>query len=243
MSVALTVLQPNASDCDALDMFLLERYVQCMSKCTWKELNVYTGGLSEPSKMPGYAYSLSAHRCQVGAKLRSVPGSTCASCYALKGRYVFPNVQNAMERRLACMQVDTLSWAAAMAASIQKAGFPFFRWHDSGDLQGPNHLDAICKIATLTPNILHWLPTREYGMIRSFPKDRIPDNLIIRVSLPMVGRMDGAKDWDNYSTVDVPATMSADSYVDCPARSQGNVCGSCRACWDRTVKRVNYTKH
>ena len=34
---------------------------------------IITGGLSKPSKMPGYAYNLPATECKVGAKLAKVP--------------------------------------------------------------------------------------------------------------------------------------------------------------------------
>ena len=36
-----------------------------------------TGGLSKPSKMPGYAYNLPAIHCKTGAKLAQIPGTTC----------------------------------------------------------------------------------------------------------------------------------------------------------------------
>ena len=65
-----------------------------------KEANKITGGLSKPSKMPGPAYNLPAAACITGAKLVKIPGSVCAGCYALKGRYMFRNVQYALQRRL-----------------------------------------------------------------------------------------------------------------------------------------------
>ena len=52
-----------------------------------KEAKEITGGLSAPSKMPGYAYNLPAWKCITGVKLQAVPGSVCAGCYAMKGRY------------------------------------------------------------------------------------------------------------------------------------------------------------
>ena len=64
-----------------------------------KEAKEITGGLSSPSKMPGYAYNLPAWRCITGVKLQAVPGSVCAGCYAMKGRYRFRNVKEALERR------------------------------------------------------------------------------------------------------------------------------------------------
>ena len=58
------------------------------------------GGLSKPSKMPGWAYGLPAKECKTGSKLVKVPGSVCHGCYALKGCYVFKVVQDAQYRRL-----------------------------------------------------------------------------------------------------------------------------------------------
>ena len=65
-----------------------------------KEAREITGGLSKPSKMPGPAHNLPAVACKTGAKLVQIPGSVCAGCYALKGRYRFNNVQQALQRRL-----------------------------------------------------------------------------------------------------------------------------------------------
>ena len=59
----------------------------------------YVGGLSRPSKMPGWGYSIPAIYCKMGAILSKIPGAVCRFCYAKKGRYIFPVVQAAMERR------------------------------------------------------------------------------------------------------------------------------------------------
>ena len=66
---------------------------------TLKEAEAVAGKLSTPSKMPGYAYGIPAKHCPVGSALVKIKGSVCSSCYALKGRYVFPNVQNAQKIR------------------------------------------------------------------------------------------------------------------------------------------------
>ena len=74
------------------------------------------GGLSKPSKMPGWAYGLPAKECKTGSKLVKVAGSTCEGCYALKGCYVFKVVQDAQYRRLASHQSPL--WVGAMALLI-----------------------------------------------------------------------------------------------------------------------------
>ena len=87
------------------------------------------GGLSKPSKMPGWAYGIPAAECKTGKKLQEVPGSTCEGCYATKGCYVFPVVQAAQYRRLE--SIKHKDWVRAMVALINSKKSKWFRWHDS----------------------------------------------------------------------------------------------------------------
>ena len=196
-----------------------------------KEAKAITGGLSAPSKMPGPAYNLPAAACITGAKLVKVPGSVCAGCYALKGRYRFTNVQQALRRRLESL--DKPYWIHAMVVLIDKA--PYFRWHDSGDLQGAWHLKNIFEVCKRTPDTMHWLPTRETGMLKLMDPDIVPPNLIIRLSGHMINGKNSTF-WPWTSTVSTEGKS-------CPAQDQGNQCRDCRACWDRKVANVTYPKH
>jgi len=195
-----------------------------------KEAREITGGLSKPSKMPGPAYNLPATQCITGAKLVQIPGSVCAGCYALKGRYNFSNVRLALARRLESLKHPR--WVEAMTALIH--GEPWFRWHDAGDLQSVQHLKNIFEVCKQTPNTEHWLPTRERKFL-PLNKDSIPKNLLIRLSSHKVDQ-GPVKSWPWTSTVSTTTKT-------CPAKDQGNECGSCRACWDRSVSNVTYPKH
>ena len=135
-----------------------------------KEANEIVGGLSAPGKMPCPSINLPATACKVGAKLARVPGTTCHGCYALKNRYRMPIQQAAMKRRLEAL--DHESWTAAMITLI--TGHKYFRWHDSGDLQGPQHLKNIFEVAKATPDAMHWLPTREHALLQHMDPDIIP---------------------------------------------------------------------
>ena len=64
-----------------------------------KELEKEIGTLSNPSKMPAFAWGISAKKCITGAKLAKVKGTICNKCYALKGHYAFKNVFDAHELR------------------------------------------------------------------------------------------------------------------------------------------------
>ena len=196
-----------------------------------KEAKAITGGLSAPSKMPGPAYNLPAAACITGAKLVKVPGSVRAGCYALNGRYRLTNVQQALRRRLESL--DKPYWIHAMVVLIDKA--PYFRWHDSGDLQGAWHLKNIFEVCKRTPDTMHWLPTRETGMLKLMDPDIVPPNLIIRLSGHMINGKNSTF-WPWTSTVSTEGKT-------CPAQDQGNQCRDCRACWDRTISNVTYPKH
>ena len=196
-----------------------------------KEAREITGGLSKPSKMPGPAYNLPATQCITGAKLVKVPGSVCHGCYALKGRYRFSNVRMALARRLESLKHPR--WVEAMTVLIK--GEPWFRWHDSGDLQSAWHLKQIFEGCNRTPDTMHWLPTREARILNLMDPDIIPPNLIIRMSSHMIDQ-GPVTFWPWTSTVSTKSKT-------CPAMDQGNSCRDCRACWDRNVKNVTYPKH
>ena len=196
-----------------------------------KEALKITEGFTRTSKMPGLSYSLPAWECKTGSKLRKVKGSVCASCYALKGNYTrYPAIKAAQYRRLEAMKHP--DWVPAMAAVIKRQ--KWFRWHDAGDVQDQQHLNKIFEICRLTPETNHWLPTRE-----AWIKDHLaskPDNLVIRFSPPMVNQR-APESWPNSSMV------VDKGFHTCPAPAQGGKCGSCRQCWDSSIKVVSYGKH
>jgi len=197
-----------------------------------EEAKHITGSLSKPSKMPGWAYGIPAKECKTGSKLRQVKNSTCEKCYAMKGCYVFKVVQEAQYKRLAATRHPL--WVRAMAAQINVKKSKYFRWHDSGDVQDLKHLAKIFKVARLTPDVQHWMPTRE-AWVKPYLA-RAPKNLLIRFSMPMVDQP-AAASWPHTSTV-----VSGEGRT-CPAPEQDNACGDCRACWDPSVKNVAYGKH
>jgi hypothetical protein len=198
------------------------------------------GGFSYPSKMPCPAYSIPATLCKTGSKLRAVAGSVCAKCYALRNRYLFPAVRAALAKRLRSMRNP--EWAEAVAFLINAEGNRFFRWHDSGDLQTVAHLRQIVRVCNLTPDVRHWLPTREYGIVSKFIElgGTIPDNLTVRLSAHMV---DGPAPVELARRLGLVTSTVMTSGASCPSREQGNKCAACRACWDKGTENVAYEKH
>lgn len=205
-----------------------------------KEAREITGGLSKPNKMPGPSINLPAVACITGAKLVKVKGSTCSGCYALKGRYRFQNVKDAMQRRLA--KLHDPRWIDAMVTLINGRHWqkpePVFRWHDSGDLQSVQHLKNIFEVCKRTPDTMHWLPTREARFLSLMDPDVVPKNLKIVLSDHM-NNQQVAPTWWPYTS----GVSTDHKQVTCPASKQGNKCLNCRKCWARSVKRVIYGKH
>ena len=197
-----------------------------------KEAWALVGGLSKPSKMPGWSIGIPAKECKTGKKLRQIKNSVCEGCYALKGCYVFKVVQEAQYKRLEAIQHP--DWVLAMATLINSKKPDVFRWHDSGDVQDEEHLLKIFAVAKLTPETSHWLPTREAWTQKYL--SAVPDNLTLRFSIPMIDQP-ASGNWANTSTV-----VSGQGRT-CPAPDQSNECKDCRACWDPSVKNVAYGKH
>jgi len=216
---------------------------------TKDEAIAITGGLSQTSKMPCKSFSTPTLACVTGYKLAQVPGTVCSNCYAAKGHYKLyaNNIEPAQHARLdALLNADINLWAPAMALLIGKD--PHFRWFDSGDLPSMEALVRICVVCRFTPATLHWLPTREFRFVREFLKIglMLPPNLVIRISAtypdepvklpsPLLGYAGIARANVHHEKPPVGH--------ECPAPKQGNQCGACRACWDRTVPVVSYKEH
>ncbi len=202
------------------------------------------GGLSRTTKMPCHSWGLPARACITGANLASVAGSVCHGCYARSGNYTWPRVVTANERRLA--QADHPDWTAAMRFLVEwqarKNRQPFFRWFDTGDLQSASMLERIVHVATTTPNVQHWLPTKEHNLVNEYlARHATPDNLTIRISAVMT---DGAPpDVRGLPTSTVHRHEPPQDRA-CPAyRMQPARCGPCRDCWNPAVQNVSYPLH
>ena len=200
------------------------------------------GGLSEPMKMPCFSYSIPAIYCKTGMKLRKVKDTICSKCYAMKFRYLFGNVKNAMQRRFDSLKKS--NWTKAMTIAIgakEKSGV--FRWHDSGDIQSLGHLEAIAAIAKALPSIVFWLPTREYSIaVAYFNKHKAwPPNLVVRLSALTINGNPPTAIAKRIGCV--TSGVSKQGTFDCPSSEQGGKCLDCRACWNKQIENINYKLH
>ena len=223
-------------------------------KMNYEEALAITMPLSVTSKMPCKSYSLPSAMCHTGAVLKNVKGATCSACYT----YKYQRYQHVIPLQLKRMKaVCNKRWVEAMVIVLKHEGNSYFRWHDSGDIQGQWHLNQILDVVRRTPDVQHWLPTLEtrqlirwvnkHGKFNQFP------NLVIRLSTPMVdGRPDEAlakrlgitnssvtKDktqWDK----SIPELEHSDY---CLAKKQDGHCMECRKCWNPEQQLITYLKH
>jgi len=201
------------------------------------------GTLTQTSKMPCKSYSLPTEACQTGYKMSKIEGSICASCYADRGFYSMyaKTIKPAQFARLDSIEGEY--WVDGMVTLIGTD--EYFRWHDSGDLQSLQHLEKIAQVAMATPATRHWLPTREYSIIKQFiaKHGQLPANLIVRLSAMYPDQ-----------PVKIPASLQGVANVTasnvhtakpigqrCIAPDQAGECGSCRACWSDAV--ISYELH
>jgi hypothetical protein len=140
-----------------------------------------------------------------------------------------------------CRKHNTGAWAASSTHTGSEQWFTCCNLKNQNTLDGTtlvtyrisNTLAKIFKVASLTPDVKHWMPTRE-AWVKPYLQ-YAPDNLVIRFSMPMVDQP-AAESWPHTSTV-------VTSGRTCPAPDQDNACGDCRACWDSNVKNVAYGQH
>ena len=208
-----------------------------------KQLEKIIGTLSNPKKMPSYAWGISAKKCITGSLLAEKEGTICNKCYALGGHYLYPVVARAHQMRLDAIKlpewVDYMAELLTLKYKRLAKSRLFHRWFDSGDLQSHEHLMKIFEVCELTPHIKYWLATREYKIIDQIKVEDVPKNLCLRVSAIKVDSPP-PKFWKWTSGVhkDKPAVGR-----ECPAPKQNGECGSSRACWSRSVKQVSYKEH
>ena len=224
---------------------------------TLADAKAVAGELGEPSKMPGYAYGISAQLCNVGGRLRDVPGSVCSKCFALTGWYRSWRpllIGHALRER----GIRHPLWVDAMVLLINHycvGEHAYFRFHDSGDIRGLWHLVNIAEVCRRTPGVRHWLPTREYDVVAAFlaAGNTIPDNLTIRLSAHMIDCEPVVPDAIAHLPTSTVSTISLlrsevkitdeKGAIECRAPDREGTCGGCRACWNRRVTTVNYAEH
>lgn len=201
--------------------------------------------ISKTDKLDGVlSWSLRArHTCPGSLNQLGQLVDACAGCYAAEengGNYRFPNVkQPRIENQT---DWERPEWVSDMVERLR--GQPHFRWFDSGDMYALKLAWKIHAVMQLTPGTKHWLPTR----MHKFAKFR--DVIAAMINLPNVvvrpssDSVLGAFDPGIHGSVIFPAgTQPPKGTTLCRAYERDGKCGSCRACYDKSVKVIAYPTH
>ena len=209
-----------------------------MIQLTNEEKAYYKKMLSKTSKLGVRSISLDANKCKTGGKLAKKKGTVCNGCYALKGCYVFPVVKNAMARRLEFF--NSKNFIPIMVWLLQSQKKKYFRWFDSGDVQNVIMALNILEICKLTPNIKHWIPSKEYKIWKCVLNvEKLPKNVCLRISSPNIDQAP-LKGFNNTSTVHENKKAFG---LECIAYKQDGKCLECKACYNSKIKNISYPKH
>ena len=209
-----------------------------MIQLTKEEKSYYKKMLSNTSKLGVKSISLNAKLCSTGSKLAKIKGSVCNGCYALKGCYQFPVVKDAMQRRFDFF--NHKDFIKIMVWLLQSQKKNYFRWFDSGDIQNIFMALNIIEVCKQTPNIKHWIPTKELKMWKQALKiESLPKNVVLRASAPMIDQKP-VKGFDNTSTVHNKEKAFG---LECIAYKQDGKCLTCKACYNPKVKNISYPLH
>ena len=227
---------------------------------TKKKATEIVGTLGHSSKMGNDVnnFGISVQNCGIGSKLHKCKGSVCENCYAYDGNYNYPSVQKSHAKRLENLEVqDRETWVHGMVFLIDRSGKKFFRWLDSGDFNksakanGIEFLIRIVEVAKLTPKVKHWIPAKEYPIIKEYLEQygSFPENVVVRISDYMVDK-NKFKPNANYkistviSKVENYNLIKTNNSVLCHATIDGShKCGECKKCWSKKYDQIVYLAH
>jgi hypothetical protein len=198
--------------------------------------------LSKASKMPCRSWSLEAlTTCPASKDSKGELVPACKGCYATTGNYRFPNVKAPRLHNQSDWKKD--DWVSVMVAELDNDRY--FRWFDSGDMYDLRLAKKILAVMQATPWVRHWLPTRmhKFDKFQSVIEQmqQLP-NVVVRLSSDGV-QGEIVPDAPNSSTIIPTISHKLDNMTLCQAYERDGKCGTCRACWDKTISVVAYPAH
>ena len=163
---------------------------------------------------------------------KSCPFYQNRSCYGLKGRFLFRNVREANETRLAIYRKYPATYFEMLSKELDRLsrrGIRYIRVNGIGDTPDMKWAEMFAATVAKYPEMRFWVATRKKYIWSSVG---LPCNVTVRYS-------DGIEGATTSSVVDDPKKSS------CPA-TVGLVkdCKECGYhCWLKDVKHVAYAKH
>ena len=193
--------------------------------------------LSHTSKMPCASWSLQALDTCPGSRNKDgtiVP--VCVKCYARKGYYRMKPTKDLRVYNKQDWKRD--DWATNLVDYL--IPYALFRWFDSGDIYTTALGYKILEVCKATPWCKHWIPTKSYKFSKFnhvFDELKALPNVMVRFSSDsMAGEYTEGL---HGSTVIPDPDFEIDAFK-CKAYTRSHKCGTCTACWDKSIPLVAY---
>lgn len=148
--------------------------------------------LTQNKKMKKSSNDARVFNFGIPAKSTCLGAGECKKyCYAAKGFYLWPNVNEAQQRRLKATKET--NFCIEMLGDIFKSGATHIRIHDSGDFYSREYLHKWIKIIEACPHVQFYAYTK---MIPLFKKEVLPENFTVIYSFGGIfdSLIDKAKD-------------------------------------------------
>lgn len=102
--------------------------------------------------------------------IRTCPGRSklCSEkCYALRGRYRFPQVQQRLQ--WAFEQAKRRDFVDRMVEELYRRGVLLMRWHCAGDVFSPAYARKMLEVIGRSPHTTFWAYTRSWRVPAIYP--------------------------------------------------------------------------
>jgi hypothetical protein len=140
--------------------------------------------LSHSSKMgniPSFDVSLST--CQDSCNY----GNKTNLCYMKNNMQYKMNKKYKEKIKRNTRLINTKSFYKVLDSQIKESNCLKFRYFVSGDINTINQLSKIVYVAELNPNVLFWMPTHRFDLVKKYLDIgcKLPKNLNVRISNPL----------------------------------------------------------
>lgn len=173
-------------------------------------------------------------------------------CYAVKSYRMYPSVKRAWDENLALTRTpegrSEIEKSVIAFCNGKRRHVPYFRWFVSGDVNSPDTLMSMCRVAHACESTVFLCFTKAYATVNGFcavnGKNTIPRNLVIVFSEWKPLPLDNPYNFPVAGFVPRGETVPNRSLV-CPtALEKGMTCEKCRRCWFLTSNdKVAFLEH
>lgn len=182
----------------------------------------------------------------------SCPGASSwceALCYAKKGFFQMPTIQQRYQQQLVLLREDPGAYQAQLTLEVAKLRpGSLFRFHVSGDIDSVEHVGIIAAVTKSRPDVEFWLYTRSYRVtaIRRAVEKQLFQLPNLHVWASTDPSMPAAPEgWREARVFDTEGEAREARFPVCPEQTGLRPdCQSCGLCWHaKPSARLAFISH